>query len=1024
MCALEVENLAVKKPNTQTVNIQSAGSAVSVETTVPVGQSTSKESTPAPGTTVEKNTTSAATASSGESQVTSNIDEFIKSDNKLTQILKNKKLINEQCQIIGTPESVAQAINDYYKDPANMTKLKISSGEESIKEILKNSISEFEDNGSYSIISDTDFKDKIQNIPMNQGSVTFEDDCEPQTLTVTTTMPVEESPMIKYGQVTTKWLKTLHDNFISKYGLEKGEAMYQAELNNKIKNGFIVKVGDNYFAKTDMGIETKLATDDEAKYQQSYLEKYANNPEQAQKVVRDVKYYKAKQQVRADLKAAYDNNSPELTDKLGTRSVRDAIGVEYYSMINRVGENGEMKLVPKYLDANSENWKNFTNYEKKIEDAYRQIAGKKADELTNDDLKVKRQMIETAIALRSDSKFGKTTTFDAERLRTEAGVRDFNFEKEGINIVDLANVAAVNMMPVLKEEDFDLMADTLVKNHDIDEKNSLMNEYDIKIHNASTEDEKAKLRIEKEQKLAELDAKIQQTQIEDMSDYANLMSEGKLKREKAKQKFDNTVPHWDRADKLAAENDGKNHTIIGRKGRKYVENSGDRFAKKDADGNYTGTADDYDFILKDKNGKEVTDSDGKPVYCKFDGDKWKNFWLAQSNMLRKGNDANIDAQYADYFYDLDEIRGSNRQNKSGGVDYHDTMGKKSKSYDKQRDWHQIGDLVESAGLTKEKNNSFWKKLGFVGRKTFEGAAGGAVAQITSNGLGQFNSIKYSDTVRHAISGVTDAQQIHYQDMVSTTDRTITQLANGKELVSEVTHNTKVEGTVTAPGQEYYKEEDIPVSGDVKPEMLEGVPLAMLAGGIAGMTTGIIGAGKIRDKVDGKSDLIQHAQAEWMDNNPAPSSNSIITTQTFNIQRKKVVIDINYKEPDKDPGVIVHTLKSQKLSEGKIKGQLPYLMVEGYFGPRSHYTNEEWKKIQNYVLNTFPELNGKAAEGGKYPIPKLIPENIIGRVINRNDKPTIQEVEYELDDNLQTQKAKEFKKVAGNQVSGKAIATIK
>lgn len=299
------------------------------------------------------------------------------------------------------------------------------------------------------------------------------------------------------------------------------------------------------------------------------------------------------------------------------------------------------------------------------------------------------------------------------------------------------------------------------------------------------------------------------------------MAKREVEMRRDKQIFENTVPHFSKADKNAAKKDGtqdpnKIHTDIGKSGRKLVEKSFDinpeMFCTEMQDGIGSLTA-------KQMEERGIFEKNGK--YYQFDGNKWQQFFL-------RGSDSRYDeGQFQDQFTEdfhttLTEAR---QEWLAGQEDLIDASGRMYSLDDLigdgdgtagsangkvgNRELNRYNGMAKTAGIHHDTNTTVMKRFLHIGKGALIGGATGTAAVLApwylAMGVG--------------LAGTTADQLISYHGR--TEDQIINGVAKGQVTTTDyytdkygttsVTHITDVDVPYqdVAPGQDY--------SGQVKAE---------------------------------------------------------------------------------------------------------------------------------------------------------------------------------------------------------------
>ncbi len=730
------------------------------------------------GTDIEI-TEKTAEEKASDTVITNNLKTFIEKDSKLHGVLFSAGVIDEQGNFKVPIQKVADEITAYYQQPGNMAFVKVTDAENraAILETFDGIIEADPqaDGVSYKIKDHDAFSKKIAELIESGYEISGEKGNElgdlEQTTTETTVNPT-------YGKIDPAYIDKIRSNYINKFG-EQGEEMFRKWVETNVQNGMIIKADKGYYTKSTSGMPIVETDDEESKIQKGFLDRYDANKSSATIALSKTKYFKDVQNIKASLEGAYANDKLILQDELGQHPI-GALDNEYYSMILSRDSEGNITLSPKYFNANDPQWIAYCAEQSHWENEFNAIMKQEnehgTNSLTDEQVRLKQQMMLIDAYSNITEDITARTKRDIEGLNkpfNELSEYEKNYIREydlsGTDITRLSQTYAASQMKADKMNDsvtphpkFDInfgkMAEVAVYNRFDHQKSAVLSEYAMKLANPNLSDaDRSKLITEREKALAGISKAQADAEMEDRSDYATLMTKGKLGRDEAKETFENTVPHWDKSDKRIGKktDDGKHHTDIGKKGRAFVEGSGTAFAQKvevTANDDYdftfkdrkTGetkyyklegnaTKDDYDFIAKDKNGKEMKDKNGQPLYCKFDGNQWKTFWSGQADVVTRGQDP----QLADYFGDLDEARGKVGQ-------YLTFTGKgDQKRYDKQKYINGVRDLMESAGVTTEANNTVGLQALELVKGAAMGAATGVGAQVFGNLCNMYKGIGYS-----------------------------------------------------------------------------------------------------------------------------------------------------------------------------------------------------------------------------------------------------------------------------------------
>ncbi len=208
--------------------------------------------------------------------------------------------------------------------------------------------------------------------------------------------------------------------------------------------------------------------------------------------------------------------------------------------------------------------------------------------------------------------------------------------------------------------------------------------------------------------------------------------------EAAKQNFDNTVVHWDKAGAKAdeAENPEKNNTYLNKAARNLIKTNAE-FRKSTCD-----------EVAEGKGDFEV---DGQ--WYKFNSAKYKDTMLRASNLSRTGQ---VDTtRNADYYASVDEFGGGNN---GYGLAFADNYlaHKKAKREDapatlKEREYSR--EMFEIAGIEtgidptrKTRNKEYLKAFA-------DGAVIGGLTGLLGETVKAAQGIKYAGTVLTTLSGV-------------------------------------------------------------------------------------------------------------------------------------------------------------------------------------------------------------------------------------------------------------------------------
>ena len=702
--------------------------------------------------------------------VTNNLDEFIKSDSALKGYLFAAGLIDANNNLKKPVKEVAAEISKYYSEPSNMTHLRVT--EENREEMLKQfdglveKTPEKDDPNSFKIIDKTGFVAKLKELKKAGIEISPDDGREMGVLTETTETPAEETAP-QYGLVDPNYFDKIKSNFVKKFGAEQAEDMFSEWIKTNSKSGMITKIGDKFYSsKVNSGIPTIEAEDEDDKTAVRFLDIYDTNRADAKSALARTKYFKDISNVKASLSGMDASDTLNLTDDLGTRPI-GKLDEEYYSVIITQANDGTYNTKPKYFDENDPQWQAYTKEQQKWEAEFAKIMSDDNAEgvvLTDEQLKTKHLMMKLqaysnmttrdASSRTKEEILGLSKPWEAMSDSAKQEVRDRNLQ--GVDISRLARIYAASQMKAEKSDDaanphpayeinYDKMAEKLVTDRFDHERSNVEVEFQVKLSQCKDAKEADKILNERLEKLEKIDAEEQKTEIQDREDYAILMTDGKLERDAGKAHFENTVPHWDSKSKNAAKGDGKNHTDIGKTGRKFVEGNGFKFAMKAE----VTDKDDYDYSEKDKNtgkihyykiansGKDdydfvVNDANGKQVYCKFDGNEWKDYWSKQADTVSFGFDDDTN----DFYLNLDEAR-----NKAQSLLH--AKGKESEKYDKHRYRSQVKDLAESAGLTSETDNTLGLQAAHILKGAAVGAAGAVGATVIGNLANQFSGIGYT-----------------------------------------------------------------------------------------------------------------------------------------------------------------------------------------------------------------------------------------------------------------------------------------
>lgn len=274
-----------------------------------------------------------------------------------------------------------------------------------------------------------------------------------------------------------------------------------------------------------------------------------------------------------------------------------------------------------------------------------------------------------------------------------------------------------------------------------------------------------------------------------------------VKNQQAQQDVPDTEVHFSRKSKRHAQEDGKPHTDIGKKGRALVKACPEMLCDEITDPSQFKENEDEGIF-------KVEMKDGTIKYFKFSSEKWKTFMGICCDPSNATDDAmkvlfgDNETAKSNFLKDMNMTLQEGRSiltmnlpspyGETGTLKFENIIGNTNSKIG-NRELNTLRDMVESAGYSVDKNTTTGKRMLHV----LKNAGLGAGIGFLTGGMGSLlaGSVKVAGMTASELISITGNATLGYTDQVVTTDR-VTTIIDGETFTNETTHVTHVNGTTS------------------------------------------------------------------------------------------------------------------------------------------------------------------------------------------------------------------------------------